>query len=709
MNPNELKDKLPGEFIESVGKRGIKELTPPQELAIKKGFLSGKNLVVAAPTASGKTLIAEMQIIKTVVWDKRKAVYIAPMRALVSEKFSEFKEAYPYLKIAMSIGDLDALDEFLSRYDVIFVSTEKFDSLIRHGIDWLSQIGCIIFDEIHMLDEFERGPTLEILITKLKRICKDAQLIALSATIGNAEEIQKWLGAELVYSTYRPIPLERGVELNGEVWYNDDRNEKLNSTEKLPEVMVADDTLKKKKQIIIFYATRRNAEAGAERLSGSISKHLSAEDKNSLEEASNKVLHALSTPTAQCEKLSRLITDGVAFHHSGLVNAQRHAIEEAFRSGKIKLICSTTTLGFGVNMPAHTVLVRDTSRYGEGRGSVKMSVNEVNQLFGRAGRPKYDTMGRALLIARSKDDLSYLFERYINADLDPIISKLGVIPVLRSHVLAFIATEFLRRSDSIIGFLNETFYGYQYGGGRELKEITESVLDELCKWQFIEKRGQAYEATRIGRRVSELYINPLSAKMIVDLLPKAKDDVAALYMISKTLEMKPYSKITEEAEEMFLRYSYMDEDVVPYYDEDMIYDPERAFSTALLLKDWAEETNERTLAIKYSETPGSIFTKINNADWLLYSSSELAKLLHLNASKLIELRIRVRYGIRKELLGLIMLEQVGRVRARLMYNNGIRKVSDLRKEGSKETVARLFGSEIAKKILGQANTEELQL
>ena len=203
-----IKGKAPYEIIESILQRGISSFTPPQEESIKKGLLSSENIVVAAPTASGKTLIAEIACANSIIGKGKKAVYIAPMRALVYEKYNEFKAAYPYVKTAMSIGDLDSGDHGLQNYDMLFVSTEKFDSLLRHGISWLDRIGCLVFDEVHMLGESGRGPTLEVLMTKLKQTC-GAQIIALSATIGNSDEIARWLKATLVQSDWRPVKLKK--------------------------------------------------------------------------------------------------------------------------------------------------------------------------------------------------------------------------------------------------------------------------------------------------------------------------------------------------------------------------------------------------------------------------------------------------------------------------------------------------------------------
>lgn len=704
MDVKELHGKLPEEVIESFGKRGIKELTPPQALSVEYGLLAGRDFVVAAPTASGKTLIAEMAMLRSVMQRRKKAIYVAPMRALVSEKYHEFKEAYPYLKVAMSIGDLDSLDSWLHEYDIVLASTEKLDSLIRHGAGWLDSVGCIVFDEVHMLDDTSRGPTLEILMTRLKRVAKDSQIIALSATVGNAKELAEWLGSELIESDYRPVELRKGIEQNGVVYYADGE-EQMESADKLAELRIAANTFGIKKQILFFYSTKRNAESGAERLALLASSRLEQNDKIKLKEVAAAVLGVLGRPTTQCEKLARLVEHGVAFHHSGLVNEQRHLIEETFKAGLIKAICSTTTLGMGVNLPAHTVVVRDTTRYDAEYGSVRMSVNVVTQLFGRAGRPKYDTMGRALLIAKSKDDLRGLYERYIDGELEPVESKLGVESVLRTHLLSFIATKFLTSKEAISDFMSGTFYGYQYSDMHDLNRIIGRVLKELQEWNFVENYGSMYRATKIGERVSELYIDPMSAKWMIDSLPKASDGISVLFMISNTVEMRPYVKIVEEAEERFFSYQQMIESEGGYIlsEEVGYYDPLKPFSTSIMLNDWVGEKHEQEITAKFGTTPGALYTKINNADWLLYSAAELGKLLKISSRKLVEMRVRMRYGIKEELMDLVRLEGIGRVRARLLFMNGIPDVKSMRKDGSGEKVERLLGKELAKRIYEQLN------
>ena len=197
----------------------------------------------------------------------------------------------------------------------------------------------------------------------------------------------------------------------------------------------------------------------------------------------------------------------------------------------------------------------------------------------------------------------------------------------------------------------------------------------------------------------------MSAKWIIESLPKAEDGLSLLFMIANTAEMRPYVKIVEEAEERFYSYQRMLEGNGGYIisEESSVgyYDPLKPFSTSIMLNDWISEKHEQEITKKYGTTPGALYTKINNADWLLYSSYEIAKLMRISPRKLVEMRVRMRYGIKEELMDLVRLEGIGRARARLLFGNGITDVKSMRREGSREKVERLLGREIAKKVYEQ--------
>jgi len=218
MNLKDIKEKIPLALFEVLKKQGIKKLRPCQEKAIKQGLLKEKNLLVCTPTASGKTLIAEIAGIKSIIEGKGKTIYIVPLKALANEKFKEFKKRYGHLtRIALSIGDIDSADNYLIDYDFIICTAEKFDSLIRHNPVWLKYIKTIVIDEVHLLNDVSRGPCLEIIITILKKLLPNSQIIALSATIGNPQELASWLDAELIIDDWRPVELKKGIYFNKKI------------------------------------------------------------------------------------------------------------------------------------------------------------------------------------------------------------------------------------------------------------------------------------------------------------------------------------------------------------------------------------------------------------------------------------------------------------------------------------------------------------
>lgn len=216
MQLKDIKKDIPKELFDILSK-DIDKLRPAQAKAIKKGLFKGKNLLVCTPTASGKTLIAELAALKSILEDKGKVVYIVPLRALANEKYKDFTNRYGKLiKIALSMGDLDSTDSNLIEYDLIITTSEKLDALTRHHAPWINYIKVVIVDEIHLMNDPGRGPTLEILLTILRQILK-AQFIGLSATIGNPKELAEWLEAETVIDKWRPVKLYQGIYLDGEI------------------------------------------------------------------------------------------------------------------------------------------------------------------------------------------------------------------------------------------------------------------------------------------------------------------------------------------------------------------------------------------------------------------------------------------------------------------------------------------------------------
>lgn len=204
--------KIPENIKKYLDKQGIKELRPSQEKSIEKGlFENNKNQVVCSPTASGKTLVAEFAMLYCILNEAKKAIYIVPLKALASEKYKEFRDNYgDDFKIRLSIGELQT-EKYNYDYDLLIVTAEKLDSLIRHNKAILDNLGVVIADEIHLLNDEKRGPTLEVLLSIFKAKYPNIRIIGLSATIGNSKEIANWLDADLIEDKWRPVELEYHV------------------------------------------------------------------------------------------------------------------------------------------------------------------------------------------------------------------------------------------------------------------------------------------------------------------------------------------------------------------------------------------------------------------------------------------------------------------------------------------------------------------
>ncbi len=661
----------------------FEKLNPVQEEAVKKGLFE-KNLIVAAPTASGKTLCAALAGLNCFYNKKMKMIYLCPLIALAQEHYSSFKERFEKfgLKIALSIGDYDSSDPWLREYDWIICSNEKADSLIRHGAEWISEVGLIVVDEIHMLTDNSRGPTLEILLTRLKEIALDAQIIGLSATINNAREIAEWLNAEFVLSNWRPVRLYEGVCFDSTIQFQEKRKYKLDEN-LLAELAILKNSLDNKKQVLYFVSSRRNAESLAEKLAEEAKKYLDKKDLQDLNKISEDVLNVLENPTKQCKRLAKCLKNGIAFHHAGLLGKQKKIVEDKFRDGIIKAIVATPTLAMGVNLPSHRVVIRDAKRFYTGYGARYIPVLEYKQMAGRAGRPEYNDEGEAILMAKDEDEAFEIFERFINADPEDIQSKLAVEPILRMHVLALIASGFIKNIQSLYNFFKKTFYAYQYGDIAAIEIRIERILKNLIEFGFIVRINDELKPTKIGKRVSELYIDPATGYKFVSKI-KESNEIGYLQLITDTLEMRPLLNVKQSdvkrIEKILIENNDKFLNEIPKEWEEEYDEFIQSVKTALLLFDWINEMSEDDILSNYGVTPGELRTRLANAEWLLYALHELTLLLGKKdiLKDLRKLRVRIKYGIKEELLPLIKLEGIGRVRARKLYSHNLKSLNDLR-------------------------------
>ncbi len=697
---------------------GITQLFPPQEDSIRAGVLEGQNIVLASPTASGKTLIAELCGLKHVLEKNGKVLYLAPLRALASEKFEDFRKYSSIrtkdgrkISVGISTGDFDTADNWLERYDIIVTTNEKADSLLRHRAKWMDEISLVVADEIHLLNDAGRGPTLEVVLARLLQVNPHLQVLALSATIGNVDEIAGWINAKYIVTEWRPVTLREGVVLNDEIQYKDGDAKKIEKKTHIPTVNLVLRTIKGGGQALVFASTRKNSVSAAKTIAQHVSDVLSKPMKRTLEHESAKILSA-GERTQISENLAQFVRCGTAFHHAGLAGAHRKLIEDAFKEGKIKVLTATPTLAFGVNLPARTVIIQDYRRFEPGYGNYPISVLEYKQMAGRAGRPKYDKVGESILIAKTSDEADYLMEGYVLAKPERIWSRLGVEKIIRGHVLATVASEFAHSENGIYEFFGKTFYAYQYDV-KAIKGIIAKILKWLYEEEMIDVDKDDIFATRFGKRVSELYIDPLSAVVIRDALrnkPANLTDFGLLHLISHTPDMGPVMRpfareydvlalqMEQHREELFV-------DIPNEWDDHLTYEQFLGeIKTSVVMKSWIEEISEEKLIEQYNVQPGDLYRTIENAKWLLHATDELAPLF--GAKEILpitnELVERVSKGIKKELLSIVHLEGIGRVRGRIIFNAGYQTIEDIKHASIAElTNLPTIGPRLAKKIKEQ--------
>jgi helicase len=389
---------------EIMGKAGIKP-RGIQNLAIDKGLLNGKSILVSSPTGSGKTLVGELALLRAVTSGK-KGMFLVPLRALAVQVNQVLKDRYEVfgVMIGLSTGDFQNSGEELGEYDIIVTTYERADSLLRRNVSWIRELGTVVIDEIQTLADHGRGARLESFIIRMRRQITDLQIIALSATVGSPEDLAEWIGCELVESDDRPVPLVCKIVVAAN---------KNQSLKKLVMTTVQGDG-----QAIIFNRTRREAEAQAIRLGEDVGRQFTSAEKDRLDLELKSLENAnINLPP----DMRALLHDGTAYHHAGLDYQTRRLVERLFNQGLVRVISATSTLATGMDLPARTVVLSNTLAPQNYRAF--LSANSVHQMLGRAGRPSRDKIGFGIILAGSTGEADKIKTRYFDVLTDQETGK----------------------------------------------------------------------------------------------------------------------------------------------------------------------------------------------------------------------------------------------------------------------------------------------
>ena len=652
--------------------QGIEELYPPQADAVDAGICEGESVVAAVPTASGKTMIAQLAALTA----DGPAVYVVPLRALATEKAETF-DAIPGISVGVATGDFDATDGELAGHDVVVATAEKVDAAIRHEAAWVEQIACAILDEVHVLDQDGRGPTLEVTIAKLRRLNPAVQLVALSATVPNADGIADWLDAAVVRSEWRPVELRTGIYAEGSLVLGDGaetQERPIDPGDLSATGALVQDALDAGGQCLVFVSSRREARQLASTLAGALEiEPASAGEQAEVADGGttsgsypDDSTTPTATPTASAlrdsaatvtgEALADVAESGVAFHHAGLTAEHRSLVENGFRDGDLRVLCATPTLAAGVNVPARRVIVRDHERYGDA-GYEPLSPLEVRQMFGRAGRPGLDPYGEAILVAEDESERDDLRERYLESDPAPVTSKLDDPGSLRPHVLASVAGGVADSRAALADLLGETFCAH-CGGAPSLQATAADAIDRLIDAGMLvddgvgagdgmdsddAESGAATEqllATELGALVSRVYVDPATGATVVEALERADDleritPLTVCEIICDTAEMPTRYVGQNEAgrlSEIAMRHA--DELARPVQEFEGDFHAWLAvLKTARLLADYADGVPLDQLVDGYNVGPGDVRRYAERAEWLLAATESLAEHVESDATQ----------------------------------------------------------------------------
>jgi helicase len=664
-------------------------LLPVQERAVKEyGLFSAGNVIVFSPTSSGKTFIGEMAAVKA-ARENTKVFYLVPQKALAEEKYREFSRRYATAGIDVVISSRDRREfdgAILGRqFQIAIVVYEKLQTLLVAQPNLVQGIGLVVVDELQMLTDEERGPGLELLLTKLKMAASRPRLIGLSAVLGKASSLAEWLEAKLLVDARRPVELRKGVLCQGAFRYREHNSEREGSEEILVpptkdrgELLVgAADTLTRRgEQVLVFVPDRATATTLAQRLA--------ARARLATAEVARSRLAEGDETLARAELLTSL-ESGVAFHHADLTVEERQIVEDGFRAGEIRAVVATTTLAVGMNLPAKNVLL-DGRRWKMlrqyGRWSLEdLEKSEYENMSGRAGRLALTTdFGRSILVTASPFEADAWLRCYIGRDFEAVAPTLKDAP-LEDHVLDVVASGLGRSRVQIAELLLASFTGKVHwkdaiGRERFLEAIDEALA--LCRQGGLVRDVDegALALTHLGRACAAKGLGVrTSAKMALwaaEARDAAVSDLEIVTLIGLTVAggniyvalPRQEDRRTNYRAEILARARSLGVDGRPLFkalaDDRWAaeYEESKAHKKTALLLDWMAEVPIKQIEQRYEVWAGAVARIGEEYGWLAEALAEICRASNWPAEEVERMRAlagRLAFGVEKDALPLMQL------------------------------------------------------
>jgi replicative superfamily II helicase len=655
------------------------------------------NVVVSAPTASGKTALAEVAICR-VLDAGGTALFLAPLRALTNEKESEW-ERFEDLGYSVYVvtGERDLNPRRAERADILVMTPEKADSATRKHdsprYGFVTDVDCCIIDEVHLLDSDRRGSVLEVTISRLRRLC-DPRIVALSATMPNVDDVAEWLDApaETTFAfgeEYRPVPLEAGVKT-----YTHGENAFADKYRRLYRALdLVEPHLREDGQGLVFVSSRQDTVQAAKKTRDEL-----AERDVPMGARGDYDFHQ-DAEQLQNETLRKSVLDGVGFHHAGLSKDDKNLVERWFREGILGLLFSTSTLAWGVNLPARCVVIRDTKLHDPLEGEVDMSPLDVLQMLGRAGRPGYDDQGYAWVVCDRSDADKY---RQLLRDGKEIESRLATD--LDAHLNAEIVLGTVQDIDDVLDWIETTFYAVRarsapdrYDSDGQLRDRVSDTLEQLVDRGFVERDGLSLSPTRLGRLASKFYLRLDTAREFADLARRAEGGDGTATELTTDDVLRAVATAAE-------------------FDSASARKDERDAVRAVL---GDRERNldpgpRKVLAILDSSMDSATPAELRSDAWVIRQNALRllaalrAFLDHLGTAAAANLAARVEarieHGVSADAVGLTALDGVGSGRASRLATKGLQSPADVREAGVSGLVEAGLSEGVAKQVAGSAQS-----
>jgi len=713
---------IPKVLISSWQENVGEELLPLQENAIRNyGLMDGRNLIISAPTSSGKTFCGELAMAKALA-NGHKTVCLVPLKALAEERFRDFERKYKSLglKTIISTGDRRRFDRSLEKgdFNLAVVIFEKFNQILTRNLDILSFIDLIIIDEMQLISDISRGPVLELALLKIMRSKYDCRLIGLSAVLSGAEKLAGWLDADLLPPGNRPVDLHQGIMWEGQYFYRDYNSGKTGVSRILedggldPEEQFLAATRKlidDDERLLIFLKSKSSCQQYAALLSDSVN-----------QKSARKTIDSLFTitRTGLTDSLIETLEKGIAFHHADLSFEQREVIEQGYKDGEIKALFATTTLAMGLNLPATTVFL-EPLRFRSGCYTPRavpqyLDWPEYENMCGRAGRLKYavsiEKPGKAIILVNTEFEKEVIWSKYMQ----------GRASDLRGHldekqaddlVLELVASGNCDNRDKINDALSGSFSGNVYNA-----DDIELAISQCVSRKYIEIQNNKLSATALGTTVSGYGLSCFTGECLLGLSGDRfiSDELLWLYEFVDSLKMAIRSNVycrgeleTDPVSEIAPLIGSGDCD--HYRLSQILGSPElqdrvnvSKVAMVLALHEWCRGENLYEIENKYHIPAGSLINSAEIAAWLAESASGLAQVMKQRGIRLFFKRMSfsLTNGIPIKLRPLwkSVNSILGRDELFALYNYGVHNLNDLR-NCNHDQLDLIIGAEKTDKIL----------